>query len=130
LVERKLPTPRQGEIFWVNLATDPKAEPRPVIVISVDVRNQNAADVLVIPVTKTQRLLPTHLSLKAGEGGLRYDSIAKCEKIMLLSKEDLIESLGAPLPKHIVKELTVCVLMAMTNRAKVSVEGDTTKVVF
>ena len=46
---------------------DPKA--RPALIVSMDVRNRLANDVIVVSVSTTQRPAPTHVRLPAGEGG-------------------------------------------------------------
>jgi len=64
--------------------------PRPALVISIDVRNRLAGDVLVVPFTTNLRPLPTRVLLPAGAGGLRQDSMAKCEQIATLDKRYLV----------------------------------------
>ena len=83
--------PRRGQIYLVTLPghpADPKA--RPALVVSMDVRNRLANDVIVVPLTTTLRPAPTHVKLPAGEGGLRENSMAKCEQVTTLDKSFLI----------------------------------------
>lgn len=56
----------------------------------MDVRNRLANDVIVVPLSTTLRPAPTHVQLRAGEGGLRETSMAKCEQITTLDKSFLI----------------------------------------
>jgi len=63
--------PRRGEIYLVKLPghpSDPKN--RPALVVSIDVRNRMANDVIVVPISTNLRYAPTHVKLPAGEGGL------------------------------------------------------------
>ncbi|MGH7962704.1 MAG: type II toxin-antitoxin system PemK/MazF family toxin [Candidatus Binatia bacterium] len=83
--------PRRGQIYLVTLPghpADPKA--RPALVVSLDVRNRLANDVIVVPLSTTLRPAPTHVELPAGEGGLQETSMAKCEQITTLHKSFLI----------------------------------------
>ncbi len=63
---------------------------RPALVVSMDVRNRLANDVIVVPLTSTLRPAPTHVELPAGEGGLKQTSMAKCEQITTLDKSFLL----------------------------------------
>lgn len=83
--------PRRGEIHLVKLPghpADPKA--RPALVVSMDVRNRLANDVIVVLLSTTLRPAPTHVKIPAGEGGLRETSMAKCEQITTLDKSFLL----------------------------------------
>ncbi len=83
--------PRRGQIYLVTLPgqpADPKA--RPALVVSLEVRNRLANNVIVVPLSTTLRPAPTHVELSAGEGGLRATSTAKCEQITTLHKSFLI----------------------------------------
>jgi mRNA interferase MazF len=83
--------PRRGEIYLVKLPghpSDPKN--RPALVVSIDVRNRMANDVIVVPISTNLRYAPTHVKLPAGEGGLKSDSMVKCEQITTLDKTFLI----------------------------------------
>jgi mRNA interferase MazF len=83
--------PKRGEVYLVSLPAQPKdIKARPAIVISLDVRNRLANDVIVVPITATMRPSPTHVELPKGEGGLNHISMAKCEQITTLEKSFLI----------------------------------------
>ncbi len=91
--------PRRGDVWKVafpNRPNDPHL-PRPAIVISNDKHNQYADSVLVVPVFNDKelpRLLPTHVSIGKGTGGLTKDSRAMCEHIASIDKSKLVEQLG------------------------------------
>ena len=93
--------PHRGEIYLVKLPghpADPKA--RPALVVSMDVRNRLANDVIVVPLSTTLRPAPTHVELSAGEGGLKETSTAKCEQITTLDKSFLLRGPFAGLISH------------------------------
>ena len=83
--------PGRGEIYLVRLPGQPKdTKPRPALIVSLDVRNRLANDVIVVPISTTLRLSPTHVELPKGEGGLNQTSMAKCEQTTTLDKSFLI----------------------------------------
>lgn len=83
--------PRRGEIHLVRLPGHPlDRKSRPALIVSVDVRNRLAHDVMVVPLSTTLRPAPTHVVVKRGEGGVRCDSMAKCEQVTTLDKSLLI----------------------------------------
>jgi len=90
-----LKTPLRGEIWFVQLPVDPPEKGRrPVIIVSVDVRNRHprADTVLVVPLTTSiQKDAPTHVFLSAGETGLQSDSAARAEDVTVVAKRSLIE---------------------------------------
>jgi len=86
-----MPSPGRGEIYLVRLPGQPgDIKPRPALIISLDVRNRLANDVIVAPISTTLRVSPTHVELQEGEGGLDRTSMAKCEQITTLDKSFLL----------------------------------------
>jgi len=83
--------PRRGEIYLVGLPGHPSdIKHRPAVVVSMDVRNRLASDIIVVPLSTTLRPAPTHVELPAGEGGLKETSVAKCEQVTTLDKSFLV----------------------------------------
>ena len=83
--------PTRGEIYLVRLPGQAKdTKPRPALIVSLDVRNRLANDVIVVPISTTLRTSPTHVELPEGEGGLDRTSMAKCEQITTLDKSFLL----------------------------------------
>ncbi len=76
--------PLRGEIYLVQFPEETKA--RPALIVSPDVRNRLANDVIVVPLTTKGHPSITHVFLEAGEGGLRLLSIAKCEQVTTVPK--------------------------------------------
>ena len=83
--------PRRGEIYLVKLPGQPEdTKSRPALIVSMDVRNRLANDVIVVPITTNLRTSPTHVELAEKEGGLDKPSMVKCEQITTLDKSFLI----------------------------------------
>jgi len=86
-----LKPPRRGE-FWTAYTPgqpDDPHQPRPVLVISEDVRNRLRDDVIVVPAFSSGRIGPTRVSVSAGSGGLAHDSLLFCEEVTTIDKEFL-----------------------------------------
>lgn len=58
------PRPRQGDVWWAE-AEDKR---RPVLIVSRDVAAAHLNRVIVAPVTRTVRSIPTEIALGADEG--------------------------------------------------------------
>jgi mRNA-degrading endonuclease toxin of MazEF toxin-antitoxin module len=89
-----LRSPQRGEIWWTHFSTDSPGKNRPAVVVSQNGRNNHprASTVLAIPLsTSIHKLGPWHLLLRAGETGLREDSVAWAESITTVGKDQLLE---------------------------------------
>ena len=105
--------PRCGEIYLVRIPNKPKdGKERPALIVSLDVRNRLAEDVIAVPLSTTLRGAPTHVLLRKGMGGLHKDSMAKCEQITTLDKSLLIRG---PFSEKIPQEILSEVLKAIMN---------------
>lgn len=88
----------RGEIWLVGL--DPtkgreQAGMRPALVVSVDIFNHGAAElVVVIPVTSKAKGIPLHVEVTPPEGGLTMTSFVKCEDVRSISTSRLVRRLG------------------------------------
>lgn len=107
--------PRRGEIYLVRLPGHPAdTKARPALVVSMDVRNRLANDVIVVPLTTTLRPAPTHVELPSGEGGLKDASMAKCEQVTTLDKAFLLRgpfagAISSSLMRDIEKAIQIAV---------------------
>jgi mRNA interferase MazF len=105
--------PRCGEIYLVQIPNQPKdGKERPALIVSLDVRNRLADDVIAVPLSTTLREAPTHILIKKGLGGLRKDSMAKCEQITTLDKSLLIRG---PFAGKVPQEILSGVLRSIMN---------------
>lgn len=90
----------RGEVYQANLDPTVGSEQggtRPVLIVSRDALNANAPIVIVVPLTRRDnktRLYPSHVELRAGEGGLSKDSVLLCEQIRVVSKERITKRIG------------------------------------
>ena len=86
------------EIWLVGL--DPttgreQAGMRPALVISVDIFNHGAAElVIAIPITSRAKGVPLHIKVDPPEGGLSLTSYVKCEDVRSISTARLVRKLG------------------------------------
>jgi mRNA interferase MazF len=106
---RQLTHPRRGFVYLARLD-----KVRPVLVVSPNVRNELASDVIVIPSSTRLSEAPTHVRLRKGEGGLSSPSVLKCEQITTLHKEDVSKQpLGVPVSSGRMLEVERCILRAI-----------------
>ena len=102
----------RGRLYWCHLPDDPK--PRPVLVVSPDLRNELATDVVVVPATTVRRPGPWHVSLRKGEGGLPRPSVLKCEQPATVRKARLdAEPLGGRLSPSRLTEVKRAIIRAL-----------------
>ena len=99
--------PSRGDVYLAKLDRSQGSEQsgnRPVIIVSRDAINQNSPVVIVVPVTDAQnkkRIYPSQTVLKAGDGGLRIDSIVLGEQVRAITVTRLSTRLGHLAPKSI-----------------------------
>lgn len=69
---------------------------RPVMVIQINRANSASPHTIIMPFTTRIRrsLLPSHVFVAAGSGGLRQDSVLLCEQIRVIDKRRIIQVLG------------------------------------
>lgn len=88
----------RGEIWLVNLNPTEgreQAGTRPALIVSVDIFNQGAAElVVVIPITSKAKGIPLHVEVNPPEGGLSITSYIKCEDARSISIFRLLKKLG------------------------------------
>src|SRR5574342_205907 len=107
--------PRRGEIHLASMRTRPgDRKTRPVLVVSPDVPNRWANDVLVVPLSTQGRVAPSHVLLDPGEGGLPQPSVIKCEQVTCLDKAILEpRPLGPPLSQNRIRKDEAALLVAL-----------------
>ncbi len=88
-----MPQASRGEVWIANL--DPttgheQAKQRPVLVLSNDVLNHGAGEMLVIlPITSVDKGIPLHVEVIPPEGGLSRRSFVMCDQIRAISTRRL-----------------------------------------
>jgi mRNA interferase MazF len=86
--------PAHGEVWWGEL---PDAKPRPYLVLSRNEAIPVLSRILVAPITRNVRGIPTEVPLGAPEG-LPADCVASIDDVMTLGKALLVRRLGALAP--------------------------------
>ncbi|MGH7856266.1 MAG: type II toxin-antitoxin system PemK/MazF family toxin [Candidatus Binatia bacterium] len=113
-VESSAEAPRRGHVYWVRVPDEPGGKRRPALVVSPDIRNRLASDVIVVPLSTVLREAPTHVRLRPAEGGVRRASVAKCEQITTLRRDRLSPSpIGGSLSRARMTEIEKAVLRAI-----------------
>jgi len=69
---------------------------RPVVILQVDRANAGSPHTIIAPFTTKirRKLLPSHVLVPAGVGGLSQDSVVLCEQIRVIDKSRIIRVLG------------------------------------
>ncbi len=100
--EGNVADPARGEIWSADLNPTrghEQAGQRPVLVISEDIFNKGPADLIIIlPITSTDRGVPSHVPMKPPEGGLKNPSMILCEAVRSIAKERLVSRWGKVSP--------------------------------
>jgi mRNA interferase MazF len=86
--------PARGEIWWGEA---PEAKPRPYLVLTRDEAIPVLRRILVAPITRTARGIPTEIPLGAPEG-LPQECVATLDNVLTLSKSVLTRRMGALAP--------------------------------
>lgn len=83
------PFPSRGDIWLVDLGKPVGHEmggARPALVLSGDSFNHGSAGlVIVLPLTKQYKGIPSHVEIQPPEGGVRVRSYIKCEDVRSIS---------------------------------------------
>ena len=83
--------PARGEVWWGEMAD---AKPRPYLVLTRDETIPVLRRVVVAPVTRTIRGIPTEVSLGTPEG-LKTECVASFDNMLTLPKSTLLRRMGA-----------------------------------
>jgi mRNA interferase MazF len=83
-------TPKQGEIWWAE-AEDTR---RPVVVVTRSAAAPVLSRVIVAPITRTVRRIPTEIPLDS-ENGLAGHCAASFDNLQPMPRSFLIERIGA-----------------------------------
>lgn len=69
---------------------------RPVVIVQIDRANSVSPHTIITPLTTKIRrvILPSHVFIPAGIGGLNQDSVVLCEQIRVVDKSRIIRVIG------------------------------------
>jgi mRNA interferase MazF len=88
----------RGEIYDVDLGHPIGHEPaftRPAIVVSADVLNNSAGNlVVIVPVGSTSYGLRSHVQIEPGDSGPHHPSYARSDQIRVISTERIVARRG------------------------------------
>ena len=89
----------QGDVVLCDLNPvigSEQAGIRPAVVLQIDRANAVSPHTIIAPfTTKIRRaILPSHVSIPAGTGGLAHDSVVLCEQLRVIDKRRIIRVLG------------------------------------
>ena len=89
----------RGDVVLCNLNPGFGAEQagiRPVVVLQINRVNATSPNTIIVPFTTKIRsaLLPSHVFVSAGVGGLNKDSVLLCEQVRVIDKRRIIEVFG------------------------------------
>lgn len=90
-------TPRQGDVWW---GESPEAKGRPYLVITRDQAIDVLRTVLVAPVTRTVRSIPTEVPLGPDEG-LLTECAATVDNALPFPKSMLVRRMGSLAPDRL-----------------------------
>ncbi len=96
---------KRGEVWRADLTPVRGTEQsgvRPVLIVQTDRANPHSPHTIVVPFTSRfrQRLLPSHVQVAAGEGGLTQDSVVLAEQIRVIEHSRLLVKLGELSPSR------------------------------
>ncbi|HEY8808131.1 MAG TPA: type II toxin-antitoxin system PemK/MazF family toxin [Candidatus Limnocylindria bacterium] len=109
-------SPTRGEIWSVRIPGQPDDphQPRPALVVSADVRNRIADDVMVVPIFSQGADGPTHVRIERGLGGLKRDGVLFCEELTTLDRDFLSRGpWGTPVPADVLSAVLRAVRRAL-----------------
>ena len=94
----------RGAVYWADLNPTRGTEQagrRPVLVVQTDRANTASPHTIIVPLTTKirQALLPSHVFVGAGTGGLSEDSVALCEQIRVCDRSRLGQRVGTLPPQ-------------------------------
>lgn len=69
---------------------------RPVVVVQINQANAVSPHTIIVPLTTKirQKLLPSHVFIPAGIGGLKEDSVLLAEQIRVIDKSRIVKVIG------------------------------------
>lgn len=86
---------KRGEVWKADLAPTRGTEQsgvRPIVIVPTDRANPHSPHTIIVPFTTRirQKLLPSHVLVPAGEGGLSQNSVALCEQVRVIDHGRLL----------------------------------------
>lgn len=108
--------PRRGELWFVFTPGQPDDhhQPRPGLVVSINARNINSNDLIVVPAFSEGAVGPTRVRIPRGMGGIPHDSVLFCEEITTIHQGFVADGpLGPPVPTETLQHVLRAVRRAL-----------------
>lgn len=91
-------TIKRGDIFYADIDEGKGSEQtgcRPVVILQNNKGNQHSPTTIAAMITSARKKsLPTHVSVRKEDSGLKEDSIVLLEQIQTLDKKRLVNKVG------------------------------------
>jgi len=89
----------RGDVVQVDLnpvVGTEQAGIRPALILQIDRANSASPHTVIAPFTSRirRKLLPSHVAVSAGTGGLSLDSVLLCEQLRVIDKRRIRRVLG------------------------------------
>ena len=100
MAKKRIETLKRGDIFLVNFDPTIGSEikkTRPAIILQNDIANKYSSVTIVAAITSQaadQKLYPTEVFLKSGDGGMVNDSTVLLNQVRTIDKVRLVKKLG------------------------------------
>jgi mRNA-degrading endonuclease toxin of MazEF toxin-antitoxin module len=109
--------PKRGEIWLTHTPGRPKDphQPRPSLVVSIDVRNALRDHVVVAPIFSWGQPSPVRVAISAGTGGLDHDSMIFCDELATVDRDFLAGTypMGEAVPNRVMVDVVKAVRRAL-----------------
>ena len=107
--------PSIGEVYMMNFTGDGSEQRgwRPGLVFQNNIGNKYSPNIIALPLTSSikKSSQPTHVTLKARDTGLRFDSMVLCENPKTISKHKIGQYLTS-LPNEYMKQVAEAQILA------------------
>ena len=108
---------KRGEVYNARLDPTVGSEQsgiRPVVIVSRDAINDHSPVVLAVPCTtfRGQRVFPSQVVVRAGEGGLAVDTVLMAEQVRTLDKARVLTIRGT-LTAPVLRQLDLALKIAL-----------------
>ena len=89
---------KKYEVYKINLSGGigrEESKERPCVVVSNDIGNKYSDIITIMPLTSTNRSLPTHAYIRKSVcNGLHHDSVMQGEQVRTVDKKRICERVG------------------------------------
>lgn len=108
----------RGDVVKVGLnptkGSEIRGDARPCIIVQNDIGNLNSLHTIIVPVIDAhgKKIYPFQVLIEQGEGGLKKDSIAKCEQVRVIDKKRILKKIGH-LRENLIEKVDTALLVSL-----------------